>query len=275
MGVRFMTKLSVFEYKDYKKFITDWMLHAPHKGRGLRKQLAEAINCQTAYITQVLSGNNHLSLEQAEASCRWMKLAETDIEFFLLLVLFQRAGTKALQRIISKQITERREIQTNLQKRIHIHDTLSQTDQIKYYSSWHYAAIHIAVLIPALQTPEALQNYFHLPMSQIRKVLDFLLSCGFIKQEKNQLKVIRPTLHLELNSPLLHQHHTNWRLKVIESLVENKRADLHYSGTMVLSEEDYEWVREKLSQLLEEIIPRIRDSKDEKLACLNFDWFQV
>jgi uncharacterized protein (TIGR02147 family) len=270
-----MIKLSVFEFKDYKKFIIDWMTHSPNNGRGLRKQLAEAIYCQTAYITQVLSGDNHLSLEQAEATTRWMGLANADAEFFLLLVLFQRAGTKSLQKVLSKQITERRELQANLQKRIQIHDTLSQADQIKYYSSWQYAAIHIALLVPGLQTIEGLQNHFHLPLSQIRNVLDFLAQCGFIKQEKNFFKVVKPMLHLELDSPLLQQHHTHWRLKVIESLTEKKNSNLHYSGAISLAEDDFEWVREKLSQLLEEIIARIKDSKDEKIAALNFDWFEI
>lgn len=270
-----MTKISVFNYKDYKKFILDWISNSPNEGRGLRKQLAEAIQCQTAYITQVLSGDNHLSLEQTAATAKWMELHENDTEFLLFLVMHQRSGTKQLQKIISKQIMERREQNSNLQKRIHIHETLSQSDQIIYYSSWHYAAIHIALLIPELQTIESLEKYFRISTSQLRKILDFLLSCGFIKQEKNHYRIVKSTLHLELLSPLIRQHHSNWRLKAIESLAESKTANLHYSGIIALSNEDYEWIREKLSQLLADIILKLKDSKDEKLACLNFDWFQI
>lgn len=44
---------------------------------------------------------------------------------------------------------------------------------------------------------------------------------------------------------------------------------------MSLSRDDYEWVREKLSTLLEEVVVKIGSSKDEKLASLCFDLFQI
>lgn len=268
-------KISVFEYKDYKRFINDWIEQAPSKGRGLRTQLAEAIGCQTAYITHVLSGDYHFSFEQAEACGRWLELNDNEIEFLLLLVSLKRAGTKSLEKHIEKQISSRREHQSILKKRIEIKESLSKEDQQIYYSSWLYASVHMALLIPSLQTVEALQRYFQLSSARIISVLDFLKTHGLIKQEKNYFKVVQPVLHLELDSPLLIQHHTHWRLRAVDSLGSPSSDNLHYSGVMSLSREDYEWVREKLSHLLQQIVERLRESKDEKLASLCFDWFEV
>ena len=268
-------KLSIYEYKDYKRFIIDWMEQGPQKGRGLRKQLAEAMGCQTAFVTHVLSGDYHLSPEQTEAAARWMGLSDLDSEFLLLLVMYRRAGTKSLENMLRRQISERREQQTDLKKRVAIQESLSLEDQMTYYGSWHYAALHMALMNPTLRTIEGLQKYFQLPTTKILSVLDFLLKCGLIKNDKGQFKVAKPVLHLEFNSVLMSQHHTSWRLKSIEAIGSKSHENLHYSGVISLSKEDYEWVRERLSQLLKDIIDKIKESPDEQLACLNFDWFRI
>lgn len=270
-----MTSLVIYEYKNYKKFITEWMDQGANKGRGLRKQLAETVGCQTAYITHVLSGDYHFSLEQAEACARFMGLNESDTEFLLLLVMHQRAATKSLEKILAKQISQKREQQAILKNRVKIKEQLSLEDQAIYYSSWQYAAVHMALLNPALQSFDNLQKYFQFSTGALSSILEFLLRRGFIRQEKGLYKVTKPVLHLELDSPLLKQHHTHWRLKAIEALAYKNFENLHYSGVISLSQEDYEWVREKLSHLLKDIVEKINSSPDEKLACLTFDWFQV
>ncbi len=270
-----MNHLSIFEYKDYKKYILEWMEQGAHQGRGMRKQLAEAIGCQMAFVTHVLSGDYHLSMEQAEACSRWLGLKESESDFFIILVMYERAGTKGLKNLLRRQISEHRERHTNLKTRVKISETLSLEDQMTYYSSWHYAAIHMAVMNPSLATVESLQKHFQLPSNKIMNVLEFLLQRGFLIKEKEKLKVSKPVLHLEMDSPLLNQHHSHWRLKALESLGENNFENLHYSGVISLSQEDFEWLREKLSGLLQEVIEKLASSPDEKLACLNFDWFSV
>lgn len=270
-----MDKISVYEYKDYKQFILDWMSQAPQQGRGMRKALAEAIGCQMAFITHVLSGDYHLSLEQSEACTRWIGLDDGESEFFLLLVQFERAGTKGLKNLIRRQLSVRREQQAVLKKRVNITETVSLEDQMIYYSSWHYAAIHMAVLNPSINTVEGLQKYFQLPATRLLQILDFLTTRGFIVKERDRFKVAKPVLHLELKSHLLPQHHSHWRLKAIDAIASRGHENLHYSGVISLSQDDYEWVREKLSQLLKEIVDRLANSPDERLACLNFDWFQI
>ncbi|MGZ3772066.1 MAG: TIGR02147 family protein [Pseudobdellovibrionaceae bacterium] len=270
-----MEKLSLYEFQDYKKYLHQWMERAPNQGRGFRKQLADAIGCQTPFITHVLNGNYHLSLEQAEACARWLGLNDDETEFFILLVIKGRAGTKGLENTISKQLSQRRASETILKKRLNIKEQMSSQTQMIYYSNWYYAAIHIACLIPQLQTIEALEKYFNLSVPQIVSALEFLTEHGFIEERKLRYRVLKPVLHLEKDSPLLIQHHTQWRLKAVEAIQRKQNTDLFYSGVMSLSKEDHEWLRERLTQLLEETIHRLKNSKDETLACLNIDWFEL
>jgi uncharacterized protein (TIGR02147 family) len=270
-----MEKLSIYQFQDYKKFLLNWMERGPNQGRGMRKQLADAIGCQTPFITHVLGGDYHLSLEQAEASSRWAGLNDAETEFFLLLVMKARAGTRGLENLVAKQIQQRRLGATVLKSRLNLKEKMNPQDQMIYYSHWYYAAIHMACLIPQLQTIEALGKYFNLTLPQIVGALEFLTEHGLIGKTKDKFRVLKPLLHLERESPLMVQHHTQWRLKALESFLRKKNSDLFYSGVISLSEEDYEWLRERLTDLLQEAIERIRDSKDEKLACLNLDWFEI
>jgi uncharacterized protein (TIGR02147 family) len=270
-----MKKLSIFEYKDYKKFILDWMDNTPNQGRGQRKLLAEAIGCQTPFITHVLSGDYHLSLEQADACARYLELNELDTEYFILLIQRQRAGTKSLEFFFTKQIAKLIEQNTILKNRVKIKDSMNIEDQMTYYSSWHYPSIHMALLIPELQNIQALTKYFNLPSARIIAVLKFLEEHQLIEKKNGIFRVKKNMLHLELHSPFLTQHHSLWRQKAIDSIQSGKLENLHYSGVMSLSKDDYDWVREKLSTLLEEVVVRIGTSKDEKLASLCFDLFQI
>jgi uncharacterized protein (TIGR02147 family) len=270
-----MKKTSIYEYKSYKQFILDWMAATPNEGRGQRKLIAEAIGCQNPFITHVLSGDYQFSPEQAEACGRYMGLNDADTEFFILLVLKQRSGTKTLENLFAKQISNRCEQHAVLKKRLNIQESMPLEDQMIYYSSWHYAAIHMALMIPELQNVSSLTRYFNLPTSRVMSVLQFLSEHHLIEQKSTHYKIKKSVLHLEKDSPILTQHHTHWRLRAIEAIQTPKLDNLHYSGIMSLSRDDYEWVRERLARLLEEVVVRLGPSKDEKLATLCFDLFQV
>lgn len=268
-----MHRHAIYQYNDYKTYVLDWIARSPQGGRGLRKKLADAVGCQTPFITHVLAGDYHFSPEQAEACATWLGLADLEAEYFVLLVLKARASTRSLSSLLNKQIIERREHAAVLKKRLQIDATLSPEVQTIYCSSWHYSAAHMALQIPELRSLEALRKYFSWSLNRTREVVDFLTEHGLIASGKSGLKVLKPVLHFDKNSPLLNQYLSHWRLKAIESHQYKVAADLHYSGVISLSLEDFQWARETLSQALSEIIARVKDSRDEKLAVLNIDWF--
>jgi len=166
-----------------------------------RKLLAEAIGCQTPFITHVLAGDYHFSPEQAEACARYLELNEADTEFFILLVLRQRAGTKGLENFFAKQISKQCEQQAILKKRVNIKESMSVEDQMIYYSSWHYSAVHMALMIPNLQNVQALTKYFNLPITRILSVLQFLEEHQLVEKKGALFKVKKSMIHLEKDSP--------------------------------------------------------------------------
>ena len=106
---------SVFDYSDYKAFLRELGDSRP---RGFRKALAEATQCQTAYISQILNGHYHLSLEQAEAATQFLGLSKDEVRCFVLLVEIQRAGTPSLKQFFLSQLAELRERHLMIKERI-------------------------------------------------------------------------------------------------------------------------------------------------------------
>ncbi len=270
-----MANTMIYEFNDYKKYIHQWLKSTPNEGRGLRKAMADAIGCQTPFITHVLSGEYHFSPEQGEACGRWLGLNEMEKEYFVFLVQRARAGTKELEDFYGRQITKIKHQSTVLKKRLRIDSGIPPEKRVEYYSSWLYGAIHMAIMIPELQSTEALVKYFNLTRARVLTVLNFLDELQMITKKNGRWTQLMPSLHLEEESPLNLQHQCNWRLRAIESIQQKKPENLHYSAIISTSQEDFEWVREKLAQTLEQLVDRVKKSKDEKLASVCIDWYQV
>lgn len=99
-------KMNIFKYSDYKIYINDVIDALPGKGRGVKKDIASTLNCMPAYVSQVLSGEAHFNLEQADALSTFFKLDKTQSRFLLLLVQYARSGTQGLKNHFEELIRE-------------------------------------------------------------------------------------------------------------------------------------------------------------------------
>ena len=268
-------KTSVFEFTHYKEYLLQWISNRPHHGRGERSRIAETLHCQLAYISQVLSGSAHFSFEQAEALNALLDHTDDEAEFFLLLVHLERAGTPALQKRVKKKIKETLNQRLVLRNRLEFEKTLNREDQMIYYSSWYYAAIHIALAIPGLQSRDSLARAFSLPMSKVSQVLEFLQTRGLSKEEKGRHQIGEVRIHLESDSPMISKHHTNWRMQAIQSLEKENSSELHYSSVITVAEEDIPKVREALVKAVEKVREIVKPSRDETLFCYTIDLFRI
>ncbi len=266
---------SLFHYRDYRDFLTGQIGAMPNGGRGGRTALAKAINCQLPFVTHVLNGDNHLSLEQAEAAARFFSLNSNETEFFLLLVNYNRAGTLELKKVLENLLEERAKKNKLLKNELKIQDTLSAEDQLKYYSNWIYVAVHMALTIPSLQSQEAISKHFSLSKSVVAEILDFLTSRGFASKQGIQYKPSRTVIHLEKAAPALLNHHANWRHKAVASLIQEKENDLHYSGVMSCSKKDFPKVRAAIAKALAESIEIVKPSSEEVLLGMCLDVFEI
>jgi uncharacterized protein (TIGR02147 family) len=264
----------VFEFKNYKDFIRSKV--GPRTSRlGVKGAIAKALRCQPTYVSQVLNGHAHFSLEQGEIISEFFGLTHEQKHYFLLLIQRARSGTKRLEKYFSEQIDQVLAQRLVLTARLGTGNVLSKEDQSIYYSSWNYAAVHMALTIPAFRKPEQISETLGLSRKRVSEVITFLCHAGLAVREGNTYRVGTAQIRLGNDSHNIIKHHTNWRNKAIESLDRESLTDLHYSAVVSLSKSDIVRLKETMLEFISSTVQKIRDSKEEALYCYCMDFFNV
>lgn len=269
-----MKKTSVFEFDDYKAYLGQ-IFPTQGEGRGKRSKLALALRCQTAFVSQVLNGHVHFSLEAAVQLNEFLGHSEAESHFFMLLVQQGRAGSPTLAAYFARQIGQVREKRQEVRERIQVQATLSHEGQMTYYSAWYYAAIHVMLSIPEFGDKEKIAHYLRLPLARVTEVLEFLAANGLATSDGARFRIGSARIHLGRESPMLAKHHVNWRTRVLQSIDQAKPEDLHYSSVLTLSAKDAPRIRSILLQALETCEPVVTASPEEGVYCMAVDFFGV
>ena len=267
-----MTAESVFLFKTYKSYLSA-LCGAKGTRKGMRSAIARASECNSAYISQVLNGDRHFSLEQAQRLSEFLHHNSDESHFFLLLIQRERSGTRNLRRYFDDQLKALLDKRTNVRERLGKTHQITTADQSKYYSSWLYAAVHIAVSVPEFQNRESLARRLGVPTPKIAEVLDFLFRVGLLTETHAKLSGGPAHIHLGNDSDLIVRHHSNWRMQAMKAIDGLDKRNLHYSAAVSLSRDDFERIKDKLIEVIQEVTSTISQSHEENLCAFNLDWF--
>ncbi|HEX7673153.1 MAG TPA: TIGR02147 family protein [Bdellovibrio sp.] len=266
---------NVYDFKDYKAYLT--FAEEARRGyeRGFRSKLAEALGCQSGYISHVLNGNAQLSLEQTLKVAKFLNLKATEQKYLLLLVERARAGTRELQTHFDEELKSLKEQHLNIQSHVGDAKELSAADQAVYYSSWHYVATHVLVSLQGYDDAKTIADALKIPEDIVGQVLLFLIQADIVRESKGTLKPGLTQVHLNRDSSVIRQHHTNWRIAAIQSLMSNNKNDLHYSTVSTLSKADAEKLRGEMIALIERYVETVKPSAEEVMYGFNLDFFSL
>lgn len=265
----------VFDYHNYKEYLYSSITQSPQKGRGLRLKIAEHLNCQPAFISQVLNGAPHFSLEQGVRLSDFLKHTKAEARYFLLLLQSQRAGSEELRNFFQTEIDEILKNRTEVKNRIDIKKSLDLKDQQTYYSSWIYSAVHMLIVTEGYCELETLIDRLKVSREKMVEVLDFLVKAGLAKERNQRYEIGVTRLHIGKESPLLQKHHMNWRFRAITSIEDQSQGNLHYSNVTTISLKDAPVIREIFLKAIEEARAVIKDSPEEDTFCLCLDFFRI
>jgi len=266
----------IFDFTSYKQFVLTWIESHPNRGHGKLKQMADAIRVSPVVMTQVFRGNRELTPEQAAGVAKFAGLTESETNFFLLLVHRARSGSPELNALLDKQLKKARASSQQLKNRIE-QDGLNEEAQALFYSSWLYSAVRFGLAIPGT-TPAHLAKAWDIDLARIHGVLEFLLQHGLLRSQSRGYALGPSVLHIGHDHPLVERHHGNWRQRAERALqrpAARRAEDLYYTGPMVISAKLAEDLRKELVRFIEKAVPRIRDAENERLYCLNLDWFRL
>lgn len=242
---------------------------------GRRKQLAEQIPVHTTFVSQVLKGRAEFSLEQGEAVNAFLGHTEDEGEYFLLMLLKDRAGTTSLRRRFEVKIKAMRDQRLNIQNRLGVKNAVSEKDRDRFYSTHYYGALHILTGIPAFRTVERLAEALRLSKARVQDMVDFCLRIGVLKTEAGELRPGPQHIHLGAQSEMVLKHHSNWRQHTLQSLQFLDTEDLHYSACVSLTQADAYKIKDMMLQNLKDHVDVISKSAEEVAYVLSFDFYKL
>jgi hypothetical protein len=194
----------------------------------------------------------------------------------MLMLEFARAGTNELKHYFKAQMDVIQTKRMEVTERLQVKNALTVEDQMLYYSTWHYSALHVLLSIPALQTKQALAQALKLSSAKVSEYLEFLCRTGLALEEGGHYRIGTTRIHVPSNSPMFSKHHTNWRVKAIQALEDfQPKENLHFSGAITLSKADAEKIRKVLLDAIERTEAIYRPSKEEVAYAIILDFFPI
>lgn len=268
--------MRVFEFSNYKLFLKDWLKRRPKQGRGELLRFADHLSVHPTLVSQVINGEKDFSPEHALALGEYLGLDEPELEYFLLLVHLERAGSKKLRIFYEQKVQRTRaknlEVVSRLPK---TGKALSKEQRAQFYSDWLYSAVRLLTSIdPPLGTADIARR-LEAAEKDVQEVVDFLVAVGLCKQTDGKYEVAVQRTHISPDSRLVNRHHTNWRLRAIQKMEKRESKDLFFTAPLTLSDQDFHKLRTVLLETIEDIGKTVEPSPAQTLACINLDWYRV
>jgi len=264
----------IYEFKDYKAFLKRLIKTFPKNGRGQAQRLSEYLGTTSMVISHILTRDRHFSLEQAIKVSEFFGLDEESKNYFLLLVQFERAGTKDLKNFFEEKINNKRTEAQKIKNMVRGEEKLSPEDMGVFYSNWYFSGVRLLASIEGYQTIESIADYFGLSRTKTGEIVSFLVKKGLCIQEDGKVRMGPKSTHVSDKSEFVNNHRRNWREKAREKFNEVGPHDFFYSSPVSISKKDSLEFRKKLLDLIKSFSKQVEDSPEEILVCLNIDWFE-
>lgn len=263
---------TLYEFDSYRAYL---LARMETKGRGERLAIAKHLSCQPSYVSRVLNGKADFSTEQAHGINELYSHSNHESRFFLLLVQFARAGTASLREFLQNEIREIRKARLQLRKRLDVTESLDPIHQAKFFSSWKYAAIQIAGSLPDCNSSEEIAERLKLPIKQVTETLEFLINLGLLVENKGKLELGPQNIFIGRDSAMINQHHTNWRVRTLESIDSALPTDVHFTSVMSISRKDALQLSETFVQDLARNQKVVNASKEEDIYAYCLDFYKL
>lgn len=263
--------MDIFKYDNYKDLINELLIFQPNKGRGQYKRISEYLNVSSVLISQIFKGNKEISVEQGLKLCDYFNFIDLEKKFFITLINQNRAGTFELKKFYDKELTSIRKQAKLIVNRVKHKNILTEEDKATFYSDWKYSGMRLACDLEEVINISNLSNKFKINEEDIKSILEFLLSRGLVNSHNGNLEIGPSSTHISKSSPLVKNHHRNWRLKALEALDNLCEDEIMYTAPMCTSKEVFKNLNAKILKLIDEFVKEASEADGEELYYLNID----
>lgn len=264
--------MNIYDYQDYRLFL----IHLVEATAFTQAELARSMNCQAAYLSQVLKHKAELTEDHGIKLCSFLGFSENETEYFLVILRLARAGTPALANYLEKKRLMLSELQLEVEGRINV--TKSKTNHelnLYYCSSWIPAALHSGVSCNQYQTASSLSKRFNLSLDMVEYHLKCLEKFYLVKHEKTRWIFAGGSIHFPKNSAMDALFQTNRRMHAVNSLNDRKKDDLHYASVFSIDAKGAKRFRLFLVDAIEKFHKEAEPAASEEVYSICIDFFQA
>jgi uncharacterized protein (TIGR02147 family) len=264
----------IFSARDYKVIMDHYLRKSGN--RGALSRAAEALSCQRSYLSRIISGEMHLTPDQAYLLARFWKLKPLEVEYFQILVDLDRAGSIDYREHLKIRLAELVKKNESLTERMQRpQPLLTNMQEAIYFSSWHWTAIHFLTSISGYQSLSALSEKLGINKENLKIFLEQLGEIGFIKQSGSHWEFQRGEFHLPNHSPFVIQHHQNWRSKAVIDAQLFNQDSIHYTNVQTASREDILKLKAMMFDFISKSKETLDPSQPEECVVVTCDLFKI
>lgn len=191
----------------------------------------------------------------------YLRLDPAQTEYFYCLVAHARSGTQALRQYYSEKMKNLRWASEGSRKPI----AQSEADaQSEYYSSWKFAAVHIATTVPGLRTSAQIAKRLRLEPREVETTLRKLKNWGFVELPKQEWVTTKKLVHLPDDHFMNPTNHRNWRTKNLELFEREAKRGVMYSAIYSMNRRDFDVLRDMIYRFLGESRKLVAASANEE-----------
>ncbi len=269
-------KITIFNYTDYKLFLKDYYAFQKKRSRHFSyRYFAQKSGVAPSVLKDIISGRRNLTFPVMNKYASAMKMRNRERKYFETLVQF----------VNSKDNTEKNEAFTEM-IRIRGRSGIKflGEDHYEFFSKWYHSAIREMVTLPDFKEDyEWIARRLSPPITaqQAKKSVEFLLSVGILKRDKNGSLIQKDAVissEYEMASAALRNFHSQM-VGLAGEAIEGAPRELREisSLTLGLSVKCLHRLKERIRIFKEELLTMVVDDKsDSELVCqVNFQLFPL
>lgn len=264
--------ISIYDFNNYREYLSAWIEN--NGSRGIRGQMAKAMNISSTMMSLILKGDKNLALEQASDLADFLRLNENESDYLFLLVEIGKSGSHRLTSKLTKKLKAQQTQAKKISHRIKKDLELSNETKSIFYSSWLYSGARNLAAIPKYSDTKSIAEHLNVHPGVAQRIIDFLIENNLCKVENGKITYGVARTHIDFDSPFVNKHHQNWRFRSINKMEEKNDQHLFFTSPMSLSKQAAEEIRVLLPKLIEQIMKISGPSDSEVAYCLNLDWFE-
>jgi uncharacterized protein (TIGR02147 family) len=262
--------MSTYDFTNYKSYLDETLGE-----RGRKSEFCRAIKCHPSFLSQVLKGAPHLSMEQGILASEFLEHSDLESSYFMVLLQYARAGSKKLEDFYMEQIQKMRTQRQKIASIVRRDRDLQEAEKLTYYSSWTYAFAHVLLSLSSNDQIGLVADKLRLSRKDAEALLRFLIEAGLVTEKNERFTVTSNRIHLGNDSPAVLQHHRNFRTRTLFELETRKPDSIHFSSVICLSARDAEKLKSLILKFIADQEEILKPSPEETARCLCIDYYAV